>query len=399
MPGTISTNVSTAANEQAVTLLTYQQLDILHCLRGFCAFYVVVHHAKFVLWCGGREYLSTFPRATWNAGQYLIFALDMFNSAAYEMVIFFFVLSGFFIRFAQLRKHRTPIAFYLNRIVRIYPPYLFSALLGVAVVFALAYFVPQMFTHANQRELNSSLLLARDTLRQVDLVGVIRTLLFMPLKGHVYMGYNEVYWSLLPEAMFYLLVPLAVWRVKAYYIGSLVLYLVGVGTLLLHYPPNLFTGFFFTYNIYFALGMALHDAVVRTEWLTWFRQVPGWLLAIVMLGLSTVMLGLSIPKLHDLSGPVSAVLAVLAVSALLAGRVSPRNWLLRIFHPIGIFSFSLYLYHFPLLLLCGGILVALTGDLVFYARYYWLAIPVVTLACYALYWCTERVSINFFRKV
>jgi peptidoglycan/LPS O-acetylase OafA/YrhL len=35
------------------------------------------------------------------------------------MVIFFFVLSGFFIRYAQSRKYRSAISFYINRIVRI----------------------------------------------------------------------------------------------------------------------------------------------------------------------------------------------------------------------------------------------------------------------------------------
>ncbi|MDO7874179.1 acyltransferase [Hymenobacter sp. ASUV-10] len=399
MPATISTNVSTATDAQPVRLLTYQELDILHCLRGFCAFYVVVYHAKFILWAGGREYLNVFPRASWNIGQYLAFALDMLSSAGYEMVIFFFVLSGFFIRYAQLRKHRAPLAFYLNRIVRIYPPYLFSVLLAVGVLAGLAHFVPQMLTIANSRELNSALLEAWNALRHLDLVGAGRVLLFMPVQGHIFLGYNEVYWSLLPEAMFYALVPLAFWRIRAYYVVSLLLYLLGAVAITQNYPLNDFTGFFASYNAYFALGAALHDVVVRTKWLERFRRVPGWLLWSSMLGLFAGLIGLAILKMRILSGVDASLLAVLAVSALLAGRVSPRNWLLRIFHPIGIFSFSLYLYHFPLLLLCGGLLVALTGDLVFYTRYYWLAIPVVTLACYALYWCTERVSINFFRKV
>ena len=71
--------------------------------------------------------------------------------------------------------------------------------------------------------------------------------------------------------------------------------------------------------------------------------------------------------------------------------------LVRLFHEIGIFSFSLYLYHFPLLLLCYAGLVALTGDLVNYARYYWLAVPLVTVGCFALYYVTERVAVRFFR--
>jgi len=42
----------------AIVPLSYQQLDILHSLRGFCALYVAVFHAKFILWSGGRQFLE-----------------------------------------------------------------------------------------------------------------------------------------------------------------------------------------------------------------------------------------------------------------------------------------------------------------------------------------------------
>lgn len=60
-------------------------------------------------------------------------------------------------------------------------------------------------------------------------------------------------------------------------------------------------------------------------------------------------------------------------------------------------SFSLYLYHFPLLLLSYAGLVSLTGSLVNPTRYYWLAVPLVTAGCYVLYYVTERVAVRFFR--
>ena len=136
-------------------LLSYQELDILHALRGFCAFYVVVFHAKFILWSGGSEYLKTFPRATWSVVQYGAFGADMLSSAGYEIVIFFFVLSGFFIRYAQLKKYRSTLQFYLNRAVRIYPPYLASLLLGAGVLTYLALAHPWLLTTAPGRELNA----------------------------------------------------------------------------------------------------------------------------------------------------------------------------------------------------------------------------------------------------
>lgn len=388
-----------AANQSVNYSLSYKELDILHCLRGFCAFYVVAYHAKFILWSGGREYLTAFPRAGWAVWQYGAFGLDMLSSAGYEMVIFFFVLSGFFIRYAQRRKHRAPGAFYLNRIVRIYPPYLVSVFLAVGVLVVLARFVPELMTLAGHRELNTNLLTAWNELRTLTPLGIARTLVFLPLKSGVSLGYDSVYWSLLPEALFYAVVPLAFRCVRAYYLLSFLFYLLGVGAGFLHYDLGGMGGFLFTYNFYFSVGVALHDAVVGTGWVAWVERRSGWLLASLALGLSGLLLPAALLKLRVLSGPVAVLLAVLAVSALLAGRVGRQSLAVRIFHPIGIFSFTLYLCHFPLLLLCSGLLMALTNNIVTYERYYWLALPVVTLGCYALYWVTERISVNFFRKV
>ena len=57
---------------------------------------------------------------------------------------------------------------------------------------------------------------------------MVRTLLFLPLGTNVAPGYNAVYWSLLPEALFYLVVPLAFRRIRAYYIVSVVLGIMGL---------------------------------------------------------------------------------------------------------------------------------------------------------------------------
>lgn len=380
-------------------LLTYQQLDVLQSLRGFCAFYVVIFHARYILWSGGRQYLTTFPRGTWDLKQYVLFGLDMLSSAGYEMVIFFFVLSGFFIRYAQLRKHRRLLAFYVNRIERIYPPYLVAVGLAVVVLVALAATVPQVFDHRNGRELNTSLADAWQEWQQLDLMGAGRTLLFSRIQK-VYIGYNTVFWSLLPEALFYLCVPLAFRNVRLYFGLSVLAY--GAGIMM---PTQLGLGvsqvalYLATYNLYFAFGVALHDVVVGTAWLDWVRRVPGWALLVLLVLLFGAMLGRAVTNHDDAySSLLAALLAMLSVSALLAGKGNPQSLLMRGLHQVGVFSFSLYLYHYPLLLLCYGGLVWATGQLVFYERYYWLAVPLVTGLSYGLYWITERVFVSYFRK-
>lgn len=384
-------------NDSTIPLLSYQELDILHALRGFCAFYVVVFHAKFILWSGGAEYLKTFPWAAWNLKQYIVFALDMLSSAGYEMVIFFFVLSGFFIRYAQLKRHRTAFRFYLNRIARIYPPYLFSLFLGGLIITYLAHTYPKILTLAPSRELNAGLLGAWQDLHSLSLADLCRSLVFLK-PGKEFFGYNGAYWSLLPEALFYLLVPLAFWRVRYYYAISAACYVFGMGTAASHVNAGPLGNFLLLDNGYFALGVGLYDVVAaRPNWLEAFRRVRGVWLALGLPILLLLLIGLAGLHFRVLSGALASVLAVLSVSVLLAGRVNRKNILVRIFHEIGIFSFSLYLYHFPLLILSYAGLVAFTGALVNYSRYYWIGVPLVTAGCYLLYYMTERLAIRFFR--
>ncbi len=393
----ISTPPQQVSSRQ-ITHLTYQELDVLHSLRGLCAFYVVIFHAKYILWSGGTEYLKAHPRSAWGVLDYMAFGFDLLSSAGYEMVIFFFALSGFFIRYAQLRKHRAPLAFYRNRIVRIYPPYLVSVLLACLVLTLLVYGVPQVFTSASSRELNTYLLESWQQLSAFNWQYLLRTTGFLTV-GLSFPGYNQVYWSLLPEGLFYLLVPLFFWRIRWYYWGSLLLYAVYLADLGSILPPNFLTGYLLTYNFYFALGAFLYDVVLHTAWLERVRRIPTWLIALSALGLFGATIGLTLLHLKTYSGLLAALMAVLGISALLAGKVSTRNPLVRVLHTLGVFSFSLYLYHFPLLILCYGGLVWLTGETLFYARYYWLAVPIVTFASYGLYWITERVSVNYFRRV
>ncbi|WP_400192003.1 acyltransferase family protein [Hymenobacter sp. B81] len=390
-----ATPVSTPAPARS---LSYQELDILHSLRGFCAFYVVIFHAKFLLWSGGQQYLQAFPRTQWGSTDYASFALDMFSAAGYEMVIFFFVLSGFFIRYAQLRKHRAAGAFYLNRIVRIYPPFLVSLVLAAAVLTVVATQVPQVLNPGLGRELNATLAEAWQELRAFDAGGLVRALLFLKLGLH-YLGDNVVYWSLLPEALFYLLIPVAFRYVRWYYLLSAALFGVGLVLSWRGVPQNDLLRFALSYNVYFALGVGLYDVVVRTDWVERVRRIPRFITLPGLGGMLLALVGLSLLKWTVAATVLSGVLAVLAVLVLLAGHVSRQNLLVRGLHKLGLFSFSLYLYHYPLLLLCYAALVKFTGKLFIYERVYWLAVPLVTLVCYGLYWITERVSVNYFRKV
>jgi len=386
-----------ATSRLAAPPLSYQQLDILHCLRGFCALYVVVFHAKFILWAGGRQYLETHPRATWGPADYGAFAADLFSSSGYEMVVFFFVLSGFFIRYAQHKKHRQAGDFYVNRLVRIYPPFLVSLVLAAGVLLVVATQVPQVLDAQAGRELNTTLAAAWHELQALNIAGALRAVLFLHVGQH-YLGDNVVYWSLLPEALFYLVVPLAFWRVRWYYLLSGILFLVGLYCEWKGLPLGSVARYLLLYNVYFAAGIGLYDVVVSTGWLGQVRRLPRWVTLPGLLGLLLLLIAVTLLKIKIIPTVLAGVLAILAVSVLLAGHVSARNWLVRGLHKIGEFSFSLYLYHYPLLLLVYAGLVSYTGKLFIYDRIYWLALPLVVAACYGLYLLTERASVRYFRK-
>ncbi|MBC6697809.1 acyltransferase family protein [Hymenobacter puniceus] len=389
---------TSSAVSTSVKGLTYQELDILHCLRGFCAFYVVIYHAKYLLWSGGRQFLTAYPRETWSVLDYAYFGIDMLSSAGFEMVVFFFVLSGFFIRYAQRKRHRPAVAFYINRVVRIYPPYLFSVLISIYALACIVNYVPLVLNVSDNRELNQEIAKAWQELQDFRFHNIANVLGFSRL-DHTYVGSNGVYWSLLPEALFYLSIPLAFRYIKAYYILSTLAFATGAVLNVLHVEMTPFSNFLVTHNFYFAVGVGLYDAVVDTKWVAIFQRANGWLLSVAVIVLFTIILFLAILKLKLLSGIIAVILAIVAISSLLAGRVKRENPLVRLMHSIGIFSFSLYLFHYPLLLLCYGLLVYITGQQFSYLRYYWLAVPVVTVGSYLLYWVTERVSVNYFRKV
>ena len=95
------------------------RLHNLHAIRGWAALFVVIAHAKYPFWSGGREYIEKYPVNTWDWYQYILFGLDMLTSFASLFVITFFVLSGFFIARSIKQKNYSIPFFYGDRIIRI----------------------------------------------------------------------------------------------------------------------------------------------------------------------------------------------------------------------------------------------------------------------------------------
>jgi len=103
---------SSAGEKRGDLVVSYRMFGIL---RMTLAFFVVIWHS------GGI--------ATVNDGKW---ALVRYGSVA---VFVFFVLSGFIITEASVKLYcGRPVAFFMNRLVRLYPPYLFALSIGLLVI-------------------------------------------------------------------------------------------------------------------------------------------------------------------------------------------------------------------------------------------------------------------------
>lgn len=371
----------------------------LQALRGFSALYVVIFHAK-TLWAGGTEYLRHFPVSMWRMFDFIIFVPEILTSAGYEMVIVFFVLSGFFIRHALLSRPRTLFAFYANRIARIYPPYVASLIFSGLIIYYIANDHAEVLRADIGRELNAGLLAGWESLRNLSGFDAIRVLLFMPVREGLYFSYNLVYWSLLPEMLFYVIAPVAFQRLRVYLIVSLVLYGLRCVAVLFHYTA---ASVLLPYNIYFVAGVVLYDFLARSPaWLERARGLSRRSLAVSLGALFIVVVALAQLRArvygHLLSEFASAVFAVVCIVALVSGRIR-QGRILRSLENVGQFSFSLYLFHLPILFVVYCFIVRQTGLLVNYQRYYLASIPVAFFGSLALYWVTERASLRAFSKL
>ena len=72
-------------------------------LRGLAAFYVVVGHARWLLWEGYSEGFQKHPASYSAINKALAYFLSLFKYGN-EAVLFFFVLSGFVIHLRYARR-------------------------------------------------------------------------------------------------------------------------------------------------------------------------------------------------------------------------------------------------------------------------------------------------------
>ncbi|MCB0709089.1 MAG: acyltransferase [Chitinophagaceae bacterium] len=373
------------------------KFPLLHAIRGVAAMYVVIYHAKFILWSGGTEYLAKYPRSQWLVVDYLKFGIDLFTTAGSEMVMIFFVLSGFFIAMSLQNAKGSFVQrlqqFYVVRIIRIYTPYIASIIIGVAVLLWIRKFAPGLYHADTHREFNNRLITANQNL---DFSNFLKALLF--LKNGEYIGFNFAYWSLLYEGIFYLIVPFVFLRKQVYLFVSLLLLVSGAFIVNRYHPGHIFMRYLFEYNFYFALGQFIY--IYKEQILSKFdgRNYKPILLTVTF-GLFILFDVLALAKQHFWAGIAAGISAFCLIVVFLKYEFK-KNWFIKGIIKLGEISYSLYLVHLPVLIFMYVLIFKYSNELVFYNRiWYVTGILVSVIAGIILYRLVEKPSMNIINQV
>jgi peptidoglycan/LPS O-acetylase OafA/YrhL len=185
------------------------KLLFLDGLRGLAALYVMIGHARWLLWEGFEDY-SKHPEAYTFFDKVLVYGFSLFRYG-HEVVLFFFVLSGFVIHLKYARSFQTgfrlPIDYrdYMwKRFRRIYPPFLVALGLTALLDILGRYFhLSIYFGETNNQLVNTSIGSPDLTLKTF-----FGSLLFLYKNYFPVFGSNGPAWSLKYEWWFYVLFPI-----------------------------------------------------------------------------------------------------------------------------------------------------------------------------------------------
>jgi peptidoglycan/LPS O-acetylase OafA/YrhL len=298
-------------------------------------------------------------------------------------VMVFLLLSGFCLYYPCVRRNpgqpvlTTTFREYLKRRARrIGPPYLAAGVLCLVMISFPAMRVGKWVEagDVNAGAIISHLLMVHN--------------LFPAYSGRI----DYPMWSIGLEWQLYLMFPLMIWGFRRFgglrTIAAALAMTMGIRVLNHRLPSGAYAVLRdgpLAYLEIFGAGMLAAVVTVRGQ-----RIAPRWVLsAVVIAGFATVRLGSSNGLIHDIAATAAAFcLLVLAVDpAGRVGRVLSTPWLVK----IGLFSYSLYLMHAPVLHLCAMALrrLPLSAD----ARFLILSVaclPIILAACYGFHLVFER---------
>jgi len=344
---------------------------ILDCLRGIAAVYVVFNHARGNLFIGGEKYAHIKNIADWNIGEKIFFSALRLTSLGREFVILFFILSGFSIAYS-LSKTKSKKTFYLRRVIRIYPPYIFALIWAFIVFLLLRNFAPGTLP-SGSRSVFSSLKATLLNLFYVDTGSLIIQ-----------------FWSLKYEVIFYILIPLFILKKNLYLITSLAIAMISV---FINWHGlsgnNIITQYILDYNFYFALGVFCFHYYTTIERYLIFKSKSTFFIVSIILFLTMVVLkfwtGFDQDKVTFF---IAGLFSVILLFNFLFHKIKTRNLMF-----FGKISYTIYITHFASLMLFSGILLktGVIDSMEIQNKFLWLlAIPFSLGLSYFFYLIVEK---------
>ena len=349
----------------------------LNIIRALTSLIIVIYHSKFILWCGGKEYISKIGLCNWY--DYPLFALDMLSSNGEPIVVCFFILSGVVISHSYRRSKYSILQFYTIRLTRIYIPFISSIVLSILTLIIVNKFQPEIFNNAI-REYNTRLIVARDNL---SINSLFNSLIFLK-KNNEFIGLNFVYWSLLHEVLFYLLYPvyhLAKSKGRMLLIICLILIFALTNNQILYY------------QIYFLIGILIYDLFADTNKKPLYKKQYIYLISISICYL--IMTITFIKHMKITADIFSTIMSLFAFDYVISYIKKPTP----IINKLAEYSYTLYLNHLSILLLLYGIYHSLTNQFVFYERYFYYSGVIIALICCKMLFFSERFSLNVINKL
>ena len=360
--------------------------SILNGIRGLAALYVLIGHARWLLWEGYREGYLLHPQSYNQASKILVSLLAFFGKG-HVAVILFFVLSGFVIHYSIIKREKNKLDildYFKRRFLRIYPPLLFCMLLTLVLDLTGKY----IYGYSIYFQSTPVPLINENIISNLNWITAIGNLLMVQgIYTHVW-GTNGPLWSLMYEWWFYMLYPCIFYLYKknrylSYAVVWLLFIIASNGLF-----DNKLASAVFNYLLCWSLGALLADVLLERISLHWF------IVPLVICLIELCIKGDSPVIIDTLTGFVfTALLFALLKFKVLFSLHRVFDW----FNLLGDYSYTLYVIHLPILVMINGIVLNLTGNKMpqnFYIMF--ISIAFVLAVAYLVHFFTE---IPFRRKI
>jgi len=363
-------------------------LQFLDGIRGLAALYVMIGHARWLLWEGFTQGYILHPQQYSLLNKSLMYFFSAFRFG-HEAVLLFFVLSGFVIhlRYSRNIAQLGPDAkfdlfpYLKRRSRRIIPPLLFALLLTFILDNIGAYYNFSIY-HANTFSDNINQNITNDH----SVLTLAGNLLFV-MKFYVpVFGTNGPLWSLAYEWWFYLLYPiffLITRRSLVLATGILILFFVLAQ---FHIFPVLLLNKVFGLMLCWWLGALLADIYNGRIKISFVYLTP----------LSLLLLPLILGYFNSLSYEISSLLWSLAFIGTfsICFYVQESGYKLRILNSLkwlGDMSYTLYVIHMPIIvILSGWLMYKNNGVLPSHFAYVFMGIIFVLILSYFISLLIEK---------